>query len=253
MPMSEGSLVAPERASLARLYAIAALQGNVRGMVYPGQFHKLVIIGDIYGEHFNTTLSIVPSALGELGMPPVTDAIINAVATIVSGWWTSSSAPSPRLLSVSRLKAIKLNRIGANGRYVDPETMMVEWGGLNGGYAISGNFPPAQISSVTTLRTRLERGKAARGRMYLPPTVAAHELGADGRVTSTAAFNQAEGVAKLIDDLNTEYTLVGKVGVASNAGLGAFEHVTAVAVGRVPDTMRSRRTSLVEDYQEVEV
>jgi hypothetical protein len=41
--------------------------------------------------------------------------------------------------------------------------------------------------------------------------------------------------------------------VASNAGAGRFEHVTELAVGRVPDTMRSRRSKLQEDYQSVAV
>jgi hypothetical protein len=89
--------------------------------------------------------------------------------------------------------------------------------------------------------------------MYLPPTASINTLSTDGRMSTTGALQAANGAKALFVLLNTRYTLVGRVGVASNAGTGRFEHVTRVAAGRVIDTMRSRRSTLLEDYQEVPI
>lgn len=219
-------------------------------MPYPGQFHRLVVIGTIYTDQFNFTLSIVPSALGELGMPAVDDATLAAVASDVGTWFPKLGGdPGPGFLTPVKLVSIKLNRIGPDGRYVDAVAKEHIYPSPISG-AVSGNAP-AQLTIATTLKTAIERGRGSKGRVYLPPTLNATAVTTDGRITTTQASAQNTAVKLLIDELNSTYTLIGRVGVASNAGAGRFEHVTRVATGRVVDTMRSRRSSLVEDYQEL--
>jgi hypothetical protein len=53
--------------------------------------------------------------------------------------------------------------------------------------------------------------------------------------------------------LNIRSPLSGRVAGAPEAAAGRFDHATGLAVGRVPDTMRSRRSKLQEDYQSVAV
>lgn len=223
-------------------------------MPYPGQFVRLVMIGSLYNaEQFNMTLSIVPSALGELGMPPVDAPTLAAVAANCSAWFSSTTAGSgPSFQSEHKLVSIKLNRLGTDGRYVDAVAREhVYPTPISGGGSVpSGKMPP-QVSTVISLRTALERGRGSKGRIYLPATVASSGVATDGRITAANALVNANAVKSLINSLNATYTLIGKVGVASNAGSGRFEHITRVAGGRVLDTMRSRRSSLVEDHQEV--
>lgn len=222
-------------------------------MPYPGQFHRLVLIGELYTDTFNTTLAIVPSALGELGMPAVGTSTLTAVAGIVSAWWNNATAGAGSgAIQAARLTGIKLNRIGIDGRYVDPVTMEHTYPTAIAG--INSAVVAPQLAVVATLRTAIERGRASKGRMYLPPTQAISALVAgDGRSSAAQALQQANGVKALITSLNSTYTAIGRVGVASDAGAGRFEHVTAVSVGRVPDTMRSRRSTQDEDYQTVTV
>jgi hypothetical protein len=220
-------------------------------MPYPGQFHRLVMIGDLYTDQFNMTLSIVPSALGELGMPAVDDATLAAVAGDVSSWFGLAMGSGGCSISASaKLTSIKLNRIGPDGRYVDNESQEYIYPAPVVGNTL--NLYPAQLSTVVSLHTARERGRGSKGRVYLPPGNGAI-VSSDGRLSATSAASIATGFKTLVTSLNTRYTLIGRVGVASNAGAGRFEHVTELAVGRVPDTMRSRRSKLQEDYQSVAV
>ena len=217
-------------------------------MPYPGQFHRLVMIGKIYAEDFNITLSIVPSALGELGMPAVDQATLDAVAADVGPWFANGHGYGGfGFSSIISLRTIKLNRIGTDGRYVDAVAMEKDMGSQVGQ---SAALHPPQNALVVTLGTALERGRGSKGRMYLPSN---QHMGIsnDGRIPAASALAAAEAAKVLVDSINDTYTLIGRVGVASNAGAGRFEHVTRLSVGRVVDTMRSRRTSLVEDRQEV--
>lgn len=223
-------------------------------MSYPGQFVRLVMIGTLYSnEQFNMTLSIVPSALGELGMPAVDAPTLAAVAANCSSWFNSTAAGTgPSFLAEHKLVSIKLNRLGTDGRYVDNLAMEHVYPSpiAGGGSAPSGK-PAPQLAHVVSLRTAIERGRGSKGRIYLPGNVAIAGVASDGRITAANALVGANAVKALINSLNATYTLIGKVGIASNAGTGRFEHVTRVAAGRVVDTMRSRRASLLEDYQEV--
>lgn len=221
-------------------------------MAYPGQFHRLVMIGTIYTDVFNMTLSIVPNALGELGMPAVDDTTLEAVSEDVSAWFVKNAAATgPSFIAAAKLTSIKLNRIDTAGHYVDQDAK--EWlypSPISG--ATAGVDLPAQLSIVATLGTALERGRGSKGRIYTAPSAFA-TVSTDGRMTTSNALGMANGVKSLITSLNATYALVGRVGVASNAGAGRFEHVTKVSVGRVVDTMRSRRSTLVEDRQTVTI
>jgi hypothetical protein len=231
---------------LVGLYLAVCGEGYTAFMVYPGQFHRVVALGTLYEDVFNFTMSIVPSAVGELGMPAVSDALLEDVAGVFSAWW-----PTSHINSAARLTSVKLNRIDASGHYADPETK--EWiypSPINTG--VSGVLP-AQIAGAVTLRTRLDRGRASRGRFYLPVPSPFNTLDTSGRATVTAAQNAVNNIKTLIDELNNQYLLVGRVGVASSASAGAFEHVTHISFGRVPDTIRSRRSAQDEDYQDATI
>lgn len=221
-------------------------------MVYPASFHRLVLIGTQYNETFNTTLSIAATS-GD--MSPVSDALLNAIAPIVSDWWDDTGVNGPEVAMQAKLTSVKLNRINPEGRYADATTKEFIYG-----TPVAGNGPnvfvPAQLATVVSLRTAVERGKASKGRMFLPCCTGYNVLDSTGRASSVNAQRLATGVASLIIQLNAAYSAPagggtpGRVSVMSNVGSGTKRTVTRVTAGRVPDTMRSRRSSLDEDPQQ---
>lgn len=140
----------------------------------------------------------------------------------------------------------KLNRIGTNGKYMDNEAFETVLPGPVAGS--SANSIPAQVAHAVTLQTGIARGRGSKGRFYLPPLGTHATLGTDGRITTTVRDQLATACVALIDDINDVYAGAGAVGVASDVGSGVHAAAVEVRVGRVPDTIRSRRSSLAEDY-----
>lgn len=222
-------------------------------MVYPAPFHRLVIMGTLYADVFNTTLSIVPiPGTGTISMGLVTPTLLADVAAVVGAWWPGAGANQPHITQAARLTGIKLNLIGPDGRYLGPETMEHTYPAPIAG-GVSTN-PPPQLAVVATIRTAEPRGLASKGRMYLPPANGFYTpLATDGRASDVSALRVATAMTTLFDGINDVYNALpvtdaarGRVGVASDRLAGQFRVATEVSVGRVVDTMRSRRNKLDE-------
>lgn len=112
---------------------------------------------------------------------------------------------------------------------------------------------PLQIATVVSLDAGGPRG-GRFGRFYLP--MLASSIDSSGRYSANTASTLCANVRTALTAVNTALTTaVGsdvELVVASGRGDGENRPVRLVKVGRVPDTMRSRRTSLVEDYQELD-
>lgn len=225
-------------------------------MPYPGQFHRLVIYGSLFSDIFNTSLTFVPVPQGDTTINEPDTALLNAFAPIIENWWNDTTvATGPSIIVQAQLRGFKLNRIGPDGRYVDPVTHEHVYPSPILG-AVNSNLPP-QNSPAVSLRTSVDRGLASKGRMYLPPVGAFASLSNDGRLSITQATELATAVRRLCSELNNAQNTWGGggathgvVGIASDRGAGAFRIVSRVACGRVVDTIRSRRNALDEDYQE---
>lgn len=228
-------------------------------MTYPGFFHRIVVIGTLYtAETFNWTMNVVPTE-NPLDVEEVTPTLATDIKNKIAAWFPATALPAaPSIIQSARLTEVKVNRINAQGKYADNEVHTVPVSPVVGG-AASGNLA-AQLSLAVTLRTARERGRGSRGRFYLPPISGFSSLGTDGRLTAAQALQQANSAKALVESINLTYWARDgglrtgmMVGVASNIGTGIFEAATRIEVGRVPDTMRSRRSSLPEDHQEVTV
>jgi hypothetical protein len=219
-------------------------------MAYPSPFHRLVIIGELFEDTFNTTLSIVPTD-GELAD---VEEVLEGVYDAVTDWWQLPAGPTgPGISAYARITSIKLNRIGTDGRYTDSVTHERVASSPEGGAYATRPLPP-QLACVATLTTLAERGLASKGRMYFPPTQGIADIATDGRISATNAYNFASAVYTLFGNINGVYTAAtsgtGLVGVASSVGAGMFRSVQGVRVGRVPDTMRSRRNKQLEAFEQ---
>lgn len=111
----------------------------------------------------------------------------------------------------------------------------------------SGTPGPSQCSLVASTRTDLARGPAHAGRFYPPSPALA--ISSDGRVIITVAADAALAHANLLKAINALLVPSGGHVVVFSVATQTAEVVTGVRVGRVIDTMRSRRTSLIEDPQ----
>lgn len=165
-----------------------------------------------------------------------------ALASIVTRLKTWSTNQNTVIAADAKLEWVKFNLIGTNGRYVRGYTNLHE---ESPAVAFGvGTCPfPNQVTLVATLRTAIGRGLASKGRIFLPcPKIAVDN---DGRISTTNQTAATNAVKALLDSLNTVESGL-KVAIVSGTREGQVSDVTTVEVGRVYDTMRSRRTSLEE-------
>jgi len=251
MPLREQLAPAPRAGkgcrgvSLAQLY----LWLYLGEMAYAGQFLRLVLIGTIYDDIFNTTVSLVPVSGSTVTRP--TTALLTDLAVPIQAFWSNpQTSGGINITSSARLTSFKLNRIGPDGRYVDDTVYEHVFTGGIAGAGTSGQ--PAQIAMAATLRGLDERARAGKGRMYFPANNNTDVLGSDGRIIAGNAQQAAQRIYSFlqnIDGVLIDSSWDAKVGIASRSGTGAFQGLARVTVGRVPDTIRSRRSKLDEDPQ----
>lgn len=208
-------------------------------MAYPTSFLRFVAIGTLYqSETFSWSCSFARNFPEDNDGPDVIpQGVIDAAAAFhASDAYTGVNA---------RLTALKLNLIGTNGRYVSQaDTVQHEFEAPVPGLGSPG-MPP-QSALAVTLRTEARRGRANSGRFYLPKL--GGTLQGDGRIAETQAADIAVAATTFLDAMHV--ALPGwRAAVMSDIGEGTMRFVTHVEVGRVVDTIRSRRTSLDEDRQ----
>jgi hypothetical protein len=110
---------------------------------------------------------------------------------------------------------------------------------------------PLQTSLVVSLQSA-KAGAVGKGRFFLPWP--ATTLDADYRIGSALAAQYSQRFRDFVDDCVSavHYPLVVASGGSALTGDPAGLYpVTSVRVGRVPDTMRSRRSHLLEGYASV--
>lgn len=206
-------------------------------MAYPGNFLRLQVAGALYGgvERFSFGVNFT-----EIGGPADAPSVVPpALLTALEAMWGAQRV-CPTWAAID---LVKLNLIGPDGKYVNQgDTVQHEYvTPVPGG--VSGNFPP-QAAIAVTLRTAANRGRASRGRFYLPAS--SGDMGTDGRyLTLKSAAIQAAAATFLnaAEDALPNW----RVAVLSNIGAGTVRPVTGVQVGRVIDTIRSRRRSMPEE------
>jgi hypothetical protein len=113
-------------------------------------------------------------------------------------------------------------------------------------------YPP-QASLTVTLEGE-NRGPARFGRFYLPGP--AHALGTDLRLSTVSQTSYLNAAGAFLTDMADAIDIPGGVTRAelinvSGIDGGHQQNVVKVRMGRVLDTIRRRRTSLLEEYSEL--
>lgn len=232
-------------------------------MTFPQAHQYVTIIGDAYGatERWQFGLRLTSGGVSN-------QATADALKPIVLKWWLGTAAPYTvsaqfRPSTTHRLTEIKCANIDVDGKY--PPTLPSASAFFVPGQASSFTQPAGQIAQATiaaTLFTALPRGLASKGRIYLPPS-GWMLPGTDGLLPVPNAQAVADSVRILISEINAD-SVIGNVAIFSRGrgvpsppvlgkkpkytypNAGAMNVVTGVRVGKVVDTQRRRRRSLVE-------
>lgn len=206
--------------------------------MYPTSFLRLVCSGTLYGslETFSFSLALARNFEGGSVVP---DEVPQGVIDACTKFFATGGMINPD----AKLSMIKLNLIGTDGRYEsDSETVLHELVPPVAGAA--GYGTPPQIALAISLRTAKSRGRAHAGRFYIP---SGHTVGSNGQITQLQVDTVVAAATTFLEELAA--ALPGwRPYVMSNIGTGARNEVTHVSVGRVLDTIRSRRRSIPEGY-----
>lgn len=165
-----------------------------------------------------------------------------AVKGLVQTFWADVENAIP---SYFRLEMLKWAEVQPDGLY--PEgfvPVLDEYGTPIAGGGTSVRQFPLQIAHAISLTTDAERGRAHRGRIYMPAL--GQNLGTDDRWPATVVDPRAEAVATMLGAINSAVT--GVVVVMSKIGAGTTRPVTGVAAGTRPDVQRRRAAQIAEEY-----
>lgn len=181
--------------------------------------------------------------LNDVGIAGASDDLA-AIAQVASQRFSETAAQTGGIRSIIRTHAVltevKCADIGADGKYTrDPGLAFVNIAGQSTGGAVQAPQVALAVSLVTA-----RRGPSGRGRFYLPAPAFA-VVPETGRISIPDADEASAKAAAFVKDLGN-IPGMGKMAVTSSKGFSSV--VTAVRVGRVMDTIRSRRTSIAEDY-----
>lgn len=142
-----------------------------------------------------------------------------------------------------RMLGLKAAPIGTDGRY-PPDAGAKERlyaTPITGISVFAGTLP--QSTAAVSLWTAKSRGRGSKGRFY--PPVQVHNIDATGRLPGSIPGVYAAAAKSLIQNIQTT---LGAPVVVGSALASTLLPVTAVAVGRVVDTQRRRRSSLAEEH-----
>ncbi len=196
-------------------------------------------------EQAQCTLNLVNPATGSVGFPGTDAERVSQANDMFADWAALMANPAVPFHNSTRLVGVKVASIGLDGSYTrDP------W--YSTSTPVAGNSAatarlPLQIAHVASLTTA-RRGPTGKGRIYLP--LHGWSLGAGYQLGAALVKSTADAVATLVSNINNEPGIDAnnmQVSVVSTKGYST--PVTGVRMGRILDTQRSRRRSLVEDYQ----
>jgi hypothetical protein len=222
---------------------------------YPHRVNKVVISGDCFsGSEIWSTGFYMGSETADAGDPGSLAAL-----NIAPYWTTFFTHVDSHISNGYRTLQIKVSQLGTDG---DTDLEMIDFYDYPSPPAGGGGAStlPPQISLAATLTSELQRGLAAKGRMYLPGINSA--VSSSSAKLSTITTNPLLDKLKIFfDAVNTDPDIPGRLILASKghkvAGVGGdpftyiggvIKDVTGFRVGDVYDTQRRRRDAIPEVY-----
>jgi hypothetical protein len=166
--------------------------------------------------------------------------------TMVTAVAAFHADPNMQIGTGAKLSFVKLNAIDVNGHYSSGVTNIVTYPDLAGGGSVVSKYPN-QIALAVSLTTGFSRGPAHRGRFYLP--LPCQTIDVNGLITAGSIAPMKPVISTFVAAVNAA-SANWEVGIMSRKlGAPGARKVTGELVGRVFDTQRRRRRSLVEAYE----
>lgn len=169
-----------------------------------------------------------------------------AISSDFSAWF---SAATSRMRNDAKATTLKLNQIGADGRYLSTSSTNAVT--VNATGAVAPALPDF-VMLAWSWRTARSRGPASNGRIY-PPNVIGTPSGVTRASSAEVALHVTAAKALLTLLAQSRAVTGGNVawvpGVYSNVGAGAYSDITGIRVGDVMDVQRRRKDKLKENYQ----
>jgi len=219
-------------------------------MPFPTAHYVLQFGGDLAPDEIWSN-SIRLAAIGEVvqNLSPAQEvSVLPEIKTLLTTWMENSlSGWSVR----SKLRYIKLNLVGTDGTYVSETSSNSAFYDVPPYVDGTGNSPfPNSTAMVVSWATAAVRGRASKGRIFVPsPSLSV--IPETGRWALASIQQAGAAAAAFLEGLRANATLASINAVpvvGSKLGTGLFREITAVRVGDVPDTMRSRRNAQQESY-----
>lgn len=140
---------------------------------------------------------------------------------------------------------VRLDSVGSNGK-IDQDAVFAVVGGSGKAGGAGVTLPPS-CAVALTLDTKV-RGRSRFGRMYLP--LCAVPLNITGGMSEGDAQFILGNCKTFIQNASNSPGVDAGFGaaVASGVGAGSLAPIQEIRIGRVIDTMRSRRRSMDESY-----
>lgn len=209
--------------------------------------HRLVtFFGDVFvgTETWQFGLRFAGDGFDGTGQGAYTPLLPTQLAEVLDAGGDFVSAAATAIDARVRYLGCKVAPQGVNGLYGENNDAQeaLTASPVNGGSG-AGGWP--QLAIVVSTMTERSRGAASRGRFYLP-MCGLEPTGNESRISAAQALGIANSAKTLITRLNLAG--IGEAHVMSKT-FGVSNPISGVRVGRVVDTMRSRRSSLDEDYQ----
>lgn len=140
--------------------------------------HQLVVFGGFLGANegagdtwscsFKTVATptvVAGNSEGTLDVETLQEILNDTIEPAIRAMWAD---PALGVTSAAKLTYVKYNQIGENGKYVHQTTVGHYYGEPLNGPTAPTNQHPFQVCRVVTLHTEASRGRASKGRMFLP-------------------------------------------------------------------------------------
>lgn len=216
-------------------------------MTFAHKVNRVTLSGTMFGgaEEWSTGFY-----LGEEGADadPATDAAASAVLALWETFFESATSKISNLYQTTQCKIALHNVDGktdlGNVYYGFPASTI-------SGAATAGHLP-AQCALVVTLLSDRPRGRASKGRMYLPGI--AEGVTATGKIATGSRDPIATNLQTFFNGVRA-HADIPNTPILASKGTGAFsqllaqnDYIQSIKVGDVIDTQRRRRNGLTESY-----
>lgn len=213
-------------------------------MAFNARHKLLTVFGTAYGGVETWSFGVRFSTV--TGIDAVSQTQVDACASATTTFWNTAGIYMPQSHS---LTGLKLAPVGTDGKYPPGEIAYIHDYTPDPG-PTNTNLHPAQCTQVVTfLAEGQPRGRASRGRIYMPCPAAAIN-GADG--TNGLGSALATAAATWLSALNDVADL-GQAAIMSSLGSGITAPITQTRGDNLPDTQRRRRRQLVSTSTTVDL